>query len=532
MVYTKGTDMAANASRRLFRMVIPRYPTFNVFSTIAHKTTALGPLCVATCISKLPGWDVEVVDENNYHFPGPEDSRGMPDHSELQQLRPADAVGFYGGLSCTIPRLQAIARLYQQAGVFTIGGGHHLDFRPEEALHQGLDVVVHGEGEDAACELLASWEAGEPLDAVPGISFRRGNELVATPARPPITDFDRLPLPDLGLLRFARLEIFPISRTRGCGMNCEFCSVKGRARSATPERLLAQISYLAETYAARQFFVVDDQFAQNRQETIRFCQMLRAYAKRIGIKFRLAVQIRLDCARDEELLVAMRQCGIWFVAIGLESPIDEELRAMGKHIKASEMLDLTREYHRQGFYIHGMFIFGYPMQPGVEFSMPARERVKQYKRFIQRAHLDTVQVLTPVPIPGSALRERLEKVGRVLSSHEIGWEYYDGNFPIIVPDEPLTPVSMHTSIQQLMSWFYGFRRLIGVMLHTLRFPFAMLPLVNIRASWRRWYRTWFNDVMGSVGYFVVRNWKRAFRDGPFRDKLSRANGGRPSSYDM
>ena len=518
--------MSANSNRRLFRMVIPAYPMFNVFSTMSHKTTALGPICVATCVSKLTGWDVEVIDENNYHFPGPVDAAGLPDHWALQQLRPADAVGFYGGLSCTVPRLFELSRLYHQAGAFTIGGGHHLDFLPDEALREGLDVVVHGEGEETACELLQAWEQHAGFESVPGISLLADGLPVRTAERPPLADFNRLPLPDFGLVRFARLEIFPINRTRGCGMNCEFCSVKGKARSATPERLLAQISYLTETFAARQFFVVDDQFAQDRAETIRFCEMLGSYARAIGVNFRLTVQIRLDCARDEALLKAMRKCGIMFVAIGLESPIDEELAAMGKRINAAEMSEFTRHYHRHGFFIHGMFIFGYPMQPGVVFDMPARERVRHYKRFIQRSHMDTIQVLTPVPIPGSALRARLEQQGRVLPSREIGWEYYDGNFPIIVPDEPLTPESMHESIQHLMSWFYGFRRLIGVMLHTLRFPFAMLPLINIRDSWRRWYRSWFNDVMGSAGYFIVRNWKRAFREGPFRDKLNRVTNGR------
>jgi radical SAM superfamily enzyme YgiQ (UPF0313 family) len=428
----------------------------------------------------------------------------MPNHLELQRIRPADVVGFYSGLSCTIPRLLELNKLYSNEGVFTIGGGHHLDFMPEEALRDGLDVAVHGEGEETACELLHSWEQHSGFDSIPGISFLQEGKVVRTDLRPPITDFDHLPLPDFGLLRFARMEIFPINRTRGCGMNCEFCSVKGKARSATSGRLLSQLSYLAETYRARRFFVVDDQFAQDRQQTIRFCELLSTYSKSMGIKFHLAVQIRLDCARDEELLSAMRKCGIWFVAIGIESPIDEELQAMGKRIKAADMVELVNCYHRFGFHIHGMFIFGYPMQPGVSFNMPAQERVRHYKRFFRQASLDSVQVLTPVPIPGSTLRARLEKNGRVLPGQEIGWEYYDGNFPVIVPDEPLTPADIHTSIQQLMSGFYGLKRLVGVMLRTLSFPFAMLPLVNIKSRWKRWYQNWFNDVLGSAGYFIVR----------------------------
>jgi hypothetical protein len=119
------------------------------------------------------------------------------------------------------------------------------------------------------------------------------------------------------------------------------------------------------------------------------------------------------------------------------------------------------------------------------------------------------------------LRERLEKEGRMLPNSEIGWEYYDGSFPIIVPDPPLTPESMHESILSLMGRFYAFSRLPGVVLHTLRFPLAMLPLINLRDRWRKWYRHWRNDVIGSGGYFAIRNWRRAFRQGGFGEKLER-----------
>jgi len=109
----------------------------------------------------------------------------------------------------------------------------------------------------------------------------------------------------------------------------------------------------------------------------------------------------------------------------------------------------------------------------------------------------------------------------VLPNSEIGWEYYDGNFPIIVPDSPLTPEDMHKSMLALMGGFYRFRRLVGVMLHTVRFPLAMLPLINLRDRWLKWYRHWRNDVVGSGGYFIIRNWHKAFRQGSFSEKLRR-----------
>src|SRR5512136_1999440 len=84
--------------RRLLRVVIPTFPAFNVYSWVARVTTALGPIAVATAVNEIEGWDVEVIDENNYRRSGPKDGKGLPDHKALQGLRPADVIGFYGGL--------------------------------------------------------------------------------------------------------------------------------------------------------------------------------------------------------------------------------------------------------------------------------------------------------------------------------------------------------------------------------------------------------------------------------------------------
>lgn len=60
--------------RHRFRIVIPAYPAFNIYSRIANKTTALGPVSVASTANEKPGWDVEVIDENNLRLYGPRDS--------------------------------------------------------------------------------------------------------------------------------------------------------------------------------------------------------------------------------------------------------------------------------------------------------------------------------------------------------------------------------------------------------------------------------------------------------------------------
>ena len=137
-------------------------------------------------------------------------------------------------------------------------------------------------------------------------------------------------IPDFSLVRYARIKIFPVERIRGCGMNCEFCTVKGKPRFASAERLLEQ-----DRWSRR-----DPQgpAVLHRRRPVRTAAgrdpAALPHAARVPAAHRQkagnTVQIRLDKAKDPELLAAMRRPGIKYVAIGFESPIAEELKAMNK----------------------------------------------------------------------------------------------------------------------------------------------------------------------------------------------------------
>jgi radical SAM superfamily enzyme YgiQ (UPF0313 family) len=502
--------------RSRLRIVVPAYPA-------ARKTTALGPVYVASAVNEMEGWDAEVVDENNLRRYGPRGKSGGADHAFLQDLRPAQVVGLYGGLTSTIPRLYEVARFYKDRGIVTVAGGQHfIGENIAEALSCGIDYVVIGEGEETIKELLEALRAGRDVAAIKGIAFRQNGCIVETPAREPLMDFERLPAPDFSLVRYATIRLYPVGRIRGCGMNCEFCTVKGKPRFASVERFLEDISRLVETHGARHFFIVDDLFGQQREETLRFCRMLRRYQERIGRRLVVTVQIRLDKAKDIELLTAMRQAGIQHVAIGFESPVEEELKAMDKRVHAEEMLSLARTFHKFGFWVHGMFIFGYPAKGGAEFDMPAARRVRRFRRFIKRARIDSVQILLPVPLPGTQLRKRLVDQNRVYSVQDVGWEFYDGNFPLFEPDPPLTAPDMQAAAKQIMGRFYHFRHLFMVAASILSFPALALSLHRLRLGWGAWYRRWQNSLIGFGGWITIRRWTTAFRKSDFLQRLQRA----------
>ena len=120
--------MMINSKRFRFRIILPVFSFFNIYSGVAKVTTSLGPICVATSANKLEEWDVEVIDENNCGSRFcPKDKDGLPDHIQLQKERPADVVGFYGSMSSVIPRLYKLAALYKSLGSKIVSGGKHVE---------------------------------------------------------------------------------------------------------------------------------------------------------------------------------------------------------------------------------------------------------------------------------------------------------------------------------------------------------------------------------------------------------------------
>jgi radical SAM superfamily enzyme YgiQ (UPF0313 family) len=490
----------------------------------------LGPVDVGTAANKLESWDVEIIDENNLHgrfYPKTKD--GTIDHERLQEERPADIVGFYGSMTSAAPRLYKLAALYKQLKVRTISGGYHVKNLPLEALNSNIDIVVMGEGETTIRHLLLAFENKTPINNIPGISFLRDGRMITTIAQELIDDLDYLAFPDFNLVRYAKIKTYPIGRIRGCNFNCEFCAVKDRARCSSPEWMMAQIAHLVETRGARRFFDVSDHFvASGVDDAVHFCNLLSDYQKKTGIRLRMTIQIRINDAVHKNLLEAMKEAGIDNVCIGIESCIDEELLVMRKGYREKDILKWIDTYHGYGFFIHGMMIFGYPEKPDRQINMSLTEKIKRFKEFVR--HLDTAQVLLPVPLPGTELTDRLRTEGRL---YDIDYQYYDGQFPLFEPDGEVTPEELQYGVQEIMGGFYHFWHLghliKAILIH---FPLIVFPrvvtLTTLRVRYltngfRMWHQTfWRTNALRFGGNIIVRNWKKSFQEGGFLEQLEKA----------
>jgi len=517
------------------RIIIPSFSNFNIYSFIASTTTSVGPVYVGTAANKLDMWDVEIIDENNCHGKFyPKDKNNKLDHKKLQQERPCDVAGFYGSISSTIPRLFKLAGLYKGMGVKTVAGGKHVENLPLESLKHNVDVVVFNEGEETIKELLLAWQNKSILNNISGIAFLENNLLVRTNERPLINNFDTEIYPDFSLLYYAKMKTYPINRTRGCNSNCEFCAVKDKARSCTPRKMFNNVVHLVETRKARSFFETSDHFAANREEAIEFCKLITNYQENKHIKLSFTVQTRITDAKYPELLKAMNKANIEYVCIGYESPIDSELKNMQKGYFSKQLINWTKIFHKYHFSIHSMFIFGYPEKKVSDNSISLDEKIKIFRKFIKKAKMDTIQVLLPIPLPGTGLYKRLEKEGRLFPLEKIGWEYYDGQFPLFKPDNGVTPEELHKAQRRILFPFYSFSNIFKIIFNLIFvFPgFIFIYIFTFMSGKTKYFlkafNIWRRKLFGKYifkfgGYLIVKKWIKNFKDGVFQNKLKKVN---------
>jgi len=500
----------------LCRLIRPANPRgrVNIYSQFTKRTTTYGLVMVATVISKFLGCQVEVIDEENYC--GPRGRDGFPDHEALQQKNPADIVGFYCGLTSTIERVWELAGFYKSQGVITLAGSWHAHYCPEETLRRNIDLVVHGDAEMEIIKVFANINSGRPLhEGVGGVSYLDGDKvrhvlpnlrdagqipdcdekkLVFLENRLTCEELSKLPYPDFGLVKYARIKIYPIGRIRGCSMGCKYCTVKGGVRFASAEWFFGFVDWLVKTRRAQSFFIVDDRSEEDLWGTIGFFEMV---AKKYGRRLRFTVQMRLAAAKNTKLMDIMREAGAIAVCIGLESPIEEELKAMKKGLVAKVMLSLLKVWRRY-MKVHGMFIFGFP---AVGLKMTIAERIRIFKRFIRRARLDFIQVLLPIPLPGSELYSESKAAGKLFPLSVAGWNKYDGNFLLFKPDSDVNMREFQSAHVKIMAWFYSLLSFYKMVYRTLT-----LPVDYFLRGWDTWRSDWGREVILWIGHNIVTRW--------------------------
>jgi anaerobic magnesium-protoporphyrin IX monomethyl ester cyclase len=248
-------------------------------------------------------------------------------------------------------------------------GGPHATFTVEETLETmpEVDIIVRGEGDQIIIDLARALDAGDGLEEVPGISYRRDGSIVENPAPPPL-DLTQLPLPAFHLMPMDRYHFASLGgpfatvvASRGCPFQCSFCSEwpfwRAGWRPYDPEAVVEQVDILVNRYGRKNIWFGDDCFNVNRDHVVAICEGI--LQREIDVNW--YYQGRADLlVKHKDLLPLMRRSGNRMVQLGIEASNDEQRDELNKQLRTETVEEAVRLLREHDIVCQGMQIVGLP----------------------------------------------------------------------------------------------------------------------------------------------------------------------------
>jgi radical SAM superfamily enzyme YgiQ (UPF0313 family) len=341
-----------------------------------------------------PEWEISIIDEN----------LGAPDYPAMP--RP-DLVGITAFTS-QANRAYEVATLFRRLGVPIIMGGIHATMCLGEVMER-VDSVVTGEAEGIWPQVLEDFRHGSLKRRYDG------------------------GLAEIKDVPFARHDLLAhgyafgaIQTTRGCPMNCSFCSVTAFNGARYRQRPIPDVVREFQLIREKHVLVVDDNLIGTCPEHIaRAKDLFRAMAQ-ANLRKEWIAQATINFADDEELLALAAKAGCRGVFIGFESPAPEGLRELGKKfnlLKDRDFRASVRRIQRHNILVAGSFIIGLDIdEPGI--GKHIAEVAREYG-------VDNLNVLFLTPLPGTRLWDQMKSEGRIaLDAFPEDWKYYTLTFPV------------------------------------------------------------------------------------------------------
>jgi radical SAM superfamily enzyme YgiQ (UPF0313 family) len=387
--------MAKEKRQRTLLLINPAVKSGSGF--IVNKDTRYQPLSLGIIASLTPKrWKVKIIDENFRNF----------------KFYEADFVGLTA-FSSTVTRAYEIAGIYREKGIPTVIGGIHASMCPDEALKY-VDTVVIGEAESIWPKVIEDFE----------------NNILQKSYKGSLTDLIHSPQP--------RRELFhpgyvfaSVQTSRGCPMNCDFCSVTAFNGAHYRYRPIDEVLEEMQTIPQRNIFILDDNIVGNTVKSQeRAISLFKGMIER-GIRKDWIGQASLNVADNEEVLAYAAKSGCRMLFIGIESEMEDQLLKTNKRLNARMGVNsydrVFSKMHKYGIAVIAGFIFGW--------EDDTKERIDHRVAFTRSCKADSIQSTFLTPLPGTRLFERFVKEGRlVLNNFPDDWKHYGYESLVFKPD--------------------------------------------------------------------------------------------------
>ena len=274
-------------------------------------------------------------------------------------------VGFsvnYSNISEVLDACHRIKKRHE--AIHIVLGGPHVSFSAQDILtnEPSVDSISRGESEHTLLDLARCLRTNQAagLESIPGLSFRRGKEVIYNKDRLAPLDLDVLPEPARDIMeRRLQLGLYPSARvltSRGCIFNCSFC-LTPKLRSAqhtplvrfrSPQRVVDEIEKLTNKFGVRLILFADDSLVLPYPAGRRHAKAIAEEIIRRKIRIRFRCFANVDSFSNHwDLFDRLCDAGMEGMFVGFESASAANLKEFRKRQNVSAAYSLIAQCSRR-----------------------------------------------------------------------------------------------------------------------------------------------------------------------------------------
>lgn len=284
-----------------------------------------------------------------------------------------DVLGFMMTTYMFRETLEWAEYLKKHLRVPVVVGGYNLRVYPRESLmNEVVDYGCYKQALKMFPAFLEQLEGAGAMDAVPGLVYKKGNEIIVNEPDPDEEYFDEYPNPARHLLPNELYAEFPTERKNftvmvtslGCPKKCSFCEAGGTKyapRSAAT--VLNEIEECYNLYNIREIDIFDYEFTIAGKRVEKICDGI--IERNIDIIW--ACRSRIDSV-DADMLEIMHKAGCRRIYYGIESGSQEVLDSLNKGITIDQVKSVINTSRELGIKTLGFFLVGVPGETGASFK--------------------------------------------------------------------------------------------------------------------------------------------------------------------
>jgi radical SAM superfamily enzyme YgiQ (UPF0313 family) len=312
-------------------------------------------------------------------------------------------------------------------------GGPYTEFLGKDLYKENLiDAYVVGEGEKPVIDVIEG-----NLNS-PGINGNVPEQLY---------NLDDIPIPDysdflmekypktwhdprIRDLKKMGSEFIYITGSRGCVRRCSFCDIESiwpKFRYRSGEKIAEEMMVQHQRYGSKKFLFTDSLLNGSVKQLTSLCETIIKYKEQEKMKdviWQGQFIARSENQMPEEIYKLMKEAGLWFVNIGIESGSEKVRYDMNKKFD-DRALDFTINMcERYNIEMSWLMLVGYPTEDETEFQKTLDFMTKY--SYLNKKNIVRHVVLGPTLdiMPGSPLWKKQDEMG-IYRDDKNRWVYKD-----------------------------------------------------------------------------------------------------------